>query len=158
MTGYLLSLLGVSLAVALINLLAPESTAGHLRFISSLILVCVLIAPLPSALGKLEGIAGDLGGTADGDTAQDYAEELEEAMDSASRTYFAQTLTRMITDRFSLSDSEIRCAVRWVEEGEQLRPTKVTVILSGSAVWRDPSEIEDFVSSLLGCVCVSAIE
>lgn len=158
MTAYLLSLLGASLTVALINLLAPDSAAGHLRFISSLFLVCVLVSPLPSALGSLEGITDGIGGITDESTpSTDPSAEIEEAMNSASKVYFAQTLTRMLTERFAISEGEIRCSIRWAE-GDALQPERVTVILSGSAKWKDPEEIEAFVSSLLGCECVSAIE
>lgn len=159
MTAYLLSVLGASFAVALVNLLAPESSAGHLRFLSSLLLVCVLIAPLPSAIEGLEGITGELTDRNDGDNRHEESEELlEEALNSASRTYFAQTLTRMLADRFEISEENLRCAIRWEEDGEQSRPSRVTVILSGDAIWENPDGIEQFVSALLGCECVTAIE
>lgn len=78
-------------------------------------------------------------------------------MESASRSYFAQSLTQMLEQRFSIPAGEIRCTVRW-QQDEELRPDRVTLVLSGSAIWKNPAEMEEFVTGLLGCECVTAIE
>ena len=50
------------------------------------------------------------------------------------------------------------CAVLWEEEDGIAAPARVTVILSGGSIWKDPNAIEATVSALLGCECVTAIE
>ena len=59
---------------------------------------------------------------------------------------------------FDIAEDNLRVAVEWIGETENLRPQKVSVILSGKAIWKNPAKIEEYVTSLLGCACVSAIE
>ncbi len=159
MTAYLLSLFSAAMAVALVGLLAPGSSGRALKLACGLFLICVIALPLPSWLGDLRDSLGEITAQdpANG-TGTDYEEQLQEALDSASRSYFAAMLTQMLEDRFSIPQGELRCAILWEESEEMLRPQRVTLILSGSAVWKDPAEMEEFVSGLLGCECVSAIE
>ena len=159
MQTYLLSLLGGALAAALVGILAPEGASRHIRLVSSLFLICVLVAPLPKAIGSVSSWFEELEEAADAGESGggDYAAQLEAAMESASRSYFAQSLTQMLEQRFSIPTGEIRCTVRW-QQGEELRPERVTLVLSGSAIWKNPAEMEKFVTGLLGCECVTAIE
>ena len=159
MQTYLLSLLGGALAAALVGILAPEGASRHIRLVSSLFLICVLVAPLPKAIGSVSSWFEELEEAADAGESGggDYAAQLEAAMESASRSYFAQSLTQMLEQRFSIPAGEIRCTVRW-QQGEELRPERVTLVLSGSAIWKNPAEMEEFVTGLLGCECVTAIE
>ena len=158
MKTYLLSLLGASLAVALVSILAPDKFSKHIKLIASLFLICVLIAPLPRAIGSIQSLIDGINGDTGNDSSSDYTDRMDDAINSASKTYFAQTLTQMLEQQFSIPAGEIRCAVQWAEDEETLRPQKITVILSGSAIWKNPANIENFVSGLLGCECVTAIE
>ena len=159
MQTYLLSLLGGALAAALVGILAPEGASRHIRLVSSLFLICVLVAPLPKAIGSVSSWFEELEEAADAGESGggDYAAQLEAAMESASRSYFAQSLTQMLEQRFSIPAGEIRCTVRW-QQGEELRPERVTLVLSGSAIWKNPAEMKKFVTGLLGCGWVTAIE
>lgn len=153
MTAYLLTLFGASLAVALVDLLVPERGRRAMRLISALFLLCVLSAPLPRAFRALRDYTQEDGLL---DEREGYEKQLQEAMDTASRTYFARTLTDLLTERFEFAEGTLRCAIEWGEDGA--RPKRITVILSGSAIWQDPERIETFVGELLGCECVTAIE
>ena len=159
MQTYLLSLLGGALAAALVGILAPEGASRHIRLVSSLFLICVLVAPLPKAIGSVSSWFEELEEAADAGESGggDYAAQLEAAMESAARSYFAQSLTQMLEQRFSIPAGEIRCTVRW-QQDEELRPERVTLVLSGSTIWKNPAEMEEFVTGLLGCECVTAIE
>ena len=158
MKEYLLSLLAASLCAALVGILAPSNFQKYVRFISSLFLICVLVAPLPRVLSSINAPDGlpDLIGSSS--ASSDYKDRMEEALEQASGTYFAEMLTQLIEERFSISEGTVRCSVKWRDGGDRLTPERVTVILSGSAIWKNPSEIESFVGSLLGCECVIAIE
>ena len=154
MTSYLLTLFGAALAVALVDLLVPERGRKTVRLISALFLLCVLSAPLPRAFRAVRDWTLP---DAAGDARKEYTRRMTEAMESASRTYFARTLCGLITEQFGLADGTVRCAVEW-REGDETVPERVTVILSGGAVWENPEKIEVFVHDLIGCDCVTAIE
>lgn len=154
MKAYLLTLFGASLAAALVDLLVPERGRRSVRLISALFLVCVIAAPLPKAWRAVRDYAGQIGAD---DAREDYTEQMKQAMESSSRAMFARTLTELIESQFSIPAGEVRCTVEWAE-GDSAVPKTVTVILSGSAIWKNPDQIEAFVAGLIGCACVTAIE
>lgn len=154
MTAYLLTLFGSALAVALVDLLVPERGRKTVRLISALFLLCVLSAPLPRAFRAIRDYT--IPGAAQ-DAREEYTQKMKQAMESASRTYFARTLTELIGEQFALTEGSVRCEIEWEADNETV-PKKITVILSGSAIWRDPEKIESFVIDLIGCECVTAIE
>ena len=158
MKEYLLSLFAASLVIALVGILSPNGSGGYLKLISALFFLCVLAAPLPKLLDSLPDLMGEItGATEKEELEEDYRQQANAALEGASKTYFAQTLTELLEQQFSIPSGEVRCTVLW-EDAEELRPKQVTVILSGSAIWKNPDHIEQAVEELLGCECVTAIE
>lgn len=164
MKEYVISLLAAALVAALIGVLAPAGEGGglsrHLRLLTSLFLITVIILPLKDTLGAVEGI---LDGSPtlpelDGSAEEEYRKELDEALASSSKAYFASLLTEKLEEEFSIPEGEVRCAIRWSEDEKEARPERISVILSGSAIWEDPAKIEAFVQEQVGCECVTAIE
>ena len=157
MKSYLLSLFGACVVAILAEMILPERAEKFFRLITSLFLVCVLIAPLPRAARAIQKITRDLFSQAqEEETLDRYNEEMQATVDEASRTYFVQMLTATLCERFNIKSSDLTCSVTWDQEGEP-SVERVTLILSGSAIWKDPEPMEEFVSGLLGCECVSAI-
>lgn len=162
MKTYILSMLAAALVAAVVGILSPSGEGGgiskHMRLLCSLFLLCVLLSPLISVLDALGDLANGsfLSPDVELEEEEDYRDRLEGAMDEATRTYFAQMLTECLCDELSLKAGEVRCHVLWDEEDGT--PKKVTVLLSGSAIWQDPKRICSFVTSLLDCECVCALE
>ncbi len=162
-TAYVLSIFATALLITVVDILAPTGTGAglsrHLKLVTSLVFVCVLISPTVSLAEKLKDFAnGEWDFEIEGDIEDHYSSELQNAMDNASREYFEEMLKMTLCQQFEIADDDIRVRVGWVGAGENLRPEKVTVILSGKAIWKNPAKIEEYVTSLLGCDCVSAIE
>lgn len=158
MKEYVLSLLCASVVIALVGILAPNATASQLKLVASLFFICVLAAPIPRFLESIPDLMQELTGAVEKDDLEEnYREQTNAALESASKTYLAQTLTSFLEQRFSIPVGEVRCTILW-EKDESVSPEKVTVILSGSAIWKNPNDIEAAVRELLGCECVTAIE
>lgn len=164
MTSYLLSLIATALVIVLYKVLSPsgerDGLAKHLRLLTALLLVISLLSPILAIIdGTKRIVNGEIELPWENETStEDYSEELKSVLDSASASYFSDMLTQTIEKNFEIDRGDIRCAIQWKRDGESLSPDRVTVILSGNAIWKDPAEIERFVSALLGCTCVSAIE
>lgn len=160
MKSYLYALLLVSLAAALAGILSPEGEKGgilkHVRLLSSLLLICVLILPLKSGISYLFALQnGEIPLPDWVDSNEDERqEELQEHLDLVSKEYFTQSLTARLESEFSIATGEVRCMLKWNEN----TPVLVTVVLSGKAIWKDPEAIESFVTALVGCDCQTAIE
>lgn len=160
MKVYLLSLLGAAFLAAAIGILSPEGTNGgigkYVRLISVLVIVCVIALPLPRALADFQERLTDLTDPSLHEK-KSFDARSQELLDNTSRAYFATSLTTHLAERFSLRSDEITCAIRWKEADGETLPENVTLILSGSARWQDPHEMERFVTDLLGCPCDTAI-
>ena len=161
MKDYLFSLLGASLCIALISLLSPNgSSAKYVRLLSALFLICVLISPMHGLIDGIRDLAnGELRLPEWGDTdSSDAEQELQSTLDNASKSYFLQSLTQMLEREFSISPGELRCSAVWTAvAGDQIKPSRIHVLLSGSAIWKDPKKIELFINELLGCECIVAV-
>ena len=158
MKAYLITLLGAAVLAAAVGILAPEGSNGgvgrHVRLLSSLVVLCVIAAPLPRALAGIRSFSIGLSEKT-ADMEQSFGSRSQDALNGASHAYLAQALRANIAETFSLRQEEVTCAIRWEEGGE--RPASVTLILSGSARFHDPHELEQYVSDLLGCPCDTAI-
>ena len=166
MKSYLLTLLATAVVVTIISILTPDGEKNgiskHIGFLSALCIICVLIAPLGQALEALRtAVNGDTSFPWEDsakDSEADLRQELQDTLDDAGYTYFTEMLTQTLEQRFQIEAGEIRCVPHWSDSTEHPRPEKITVILSGGAIWKDAGAIEKFVTSLLGCPCVSVIE
>ena len=155
MNAYFLSLLGAALLAALVGTLSPEGGLGKtLRLLTSFVLICVIAAPLPGLIAKLS----DIPNQTQNEQPFDFSERSQAALDTASRSYCARALTAHLEEKFNLSSGEIRCAISWSESENGAKPQHITLILSGSAKWKNPQTIQSYVSELLGCSCDSAID
>lgn len=157
MKEYLLSVLAAALAISLIGILAPNGSQSALKLLSALFFLCMIAAPLPQWLSALPKRIEEITTPPQNTAEQDYQQQATDALNAASKAYLAQILTQFLEEKFSIPTGEVRCAIRWAE-GEEALPERVTVILSGSAIWKNPKDIEAAVTNLLGCECVTAIE
>ena len=157
---YLLSIFATALLITVVDILAPGGgVSKHLKLVTSLVFVCILISPSLAFAEKLKDFAnGDWEFAIEGDMEEHYSSELQNALDDASKEYFENMLELTLCKEFDIAEENLRVAVEWIGDAENLRPKKVTVILSGKAIWKNPAKIEEYVTSLLGCTCVSAIE
>ena len=161
--AYVLSIFTTALLITVVDILAPTGTGNglsrHLKLVASLVFVCILISPTVSLVAKLRDFAnGNWEFDMDGDMKDHYSSDLQNALDEASKEYFEEMLKQTLCKEFEITEENLRVRVEWGDDGENLRPKKVTVILSGKAIWKNPAKIEEYVSSLLNCDCASAIE
>ncbi len=161
--AYIISIFATALLITVVDILAPSGAnsglSRHLKLVTSLVFVCILISPTVSLVEHIREFAsGNWELDIEGDMQDHYSSQLQDALDDASKEYFEGMLEQTLCEQFEILEDDIRVRVDWVGEGENLRPEKVTVILSGKAIWKNPAKIEEYVSSLLDCDCVSAIE
>lgn len=161
MKDYFFTLIGASLCVMMISLLAPPGgSSKYVRLLTSLFLICVIISPVGGWIEKIQNLAdGGIPLPEWGDSNDEHAkEEMQNTLHSASKDYFLQSLTQMLEEKFSISAGEIHCNAVWREaEDGQIRPKEIHVLLSGRAIWNDPKRIESFIYELLGCSCIIAV-
>jgi len=162
MQSYLISLLVTAMVLAVIGILTPggerDGLSKHVRLVAALTWICILISPV---LGGIEALTnwwnGEISFSEEIGEA-DFQTRLDEALDSSSKAYFCDMLTQTLEERFSITPGDLRCYVTWKSNDGGLSPEKVTLLLSGNAVWQSPREMEQFVTELIGCECVSSVD
>jgi hypothetical protein len=163
MEAYIISLIATTMIASLVGILTPKGDGGiakHLRPLIALFLVCVLISPVKEAIQRIAEFAnGNWESIWENESIEEsYREELNESLQGTSKDYFLQMLVQTLEREFSLENGTVRCRVEWNEGEADLRPTHVTVVLSGTSIWKDPHAIEAYVTDLLDCACAVAIE
>ncbi len=156
MQGYVLGLVGASLALGLMGQLTPRGiSGGRLRLISSLCLLCVVLSPLNSLAESLPDLIPSLFDTTEetGDT--DYRDILEGSIVGATEEALREALASELDRRFDLTDPHIGLSFTRVE-GE-LRLVRCLVTLKGSDIFKNPHTIEAYLTSLLDCECLVVV-
>ena len=161
--AYIISIFATALLITVVDILTPAGSGSglsrHLKLVTSLVFVCILISPTVSFVERIREFAnGNWEFDIEGKVEDHYSSELQDALDNASKEYFGEMLKGTLCEEFEIVEDDLRVRVDWIGDGENLHPKKVTVILSGKAIWKNPAKIEEYVSSLLNCDCVSAIE
>ncbi len=160
MSGYLFALLVLSLSVSIIGILSPEGKSGgisrYIKLLSSLLLLTLLVSPLPRLLSAIRSWQENGFSLPQVETQEEeLRDQIQSALDGESQSYFVQMLTQTITQKFALTPGEVSCVAAWSVDGST--PVQITVLLSGSSIWKDPAPIKAFVEELLSCPCDVAI-
>ena len=160
MSNYLLTIVGGTLLVAVLTLLAPNAAlAGRIRMICSLFLICVLLSPIQHLLTKIGEWTSHAGNAPWEDATGSLSEELlQNTLDEASKAYVQQILCERLEDTFSIPSGDLRCEILWKKGEDGELPQQVTVFLTGNGIWKDTRAIEAYVSELLNCTCSTVLE
>jgi hypothetical protein len=151
---YLFSVLGAALSSSVILLLLPERAASgkFMKLLVSLAVICTVAAPITLAT---EGTVGDFFFSfTEGVRGDSSAEEkYYDILTNLGEAELERLLTERISEDLSLKAGDISVKVEADEADGVFCPTRVTVGISGMAVFTDPREIEELVEGLVGCDC-----
>ena len=157
MREYLMSVICAAITVGVIGALIPEGEGGGLRrhvgFIGALCVTAILISPASRLLRFLGDLSVDDLDIYSGQSADAYENEYKKYLQSLGERELSDGIAAAICDKFDIPDSLCHVNARIYEYDGHAVAQQVTVILSGSALLRDPYEIEAFVSEMLGCEC-----
>ena len=133
----------------------------HMRLICSLCILCVMISPLTELIPGIKDIGEGLEGAGDSGGLQGFYESIyEQSSGDGIAEAVGSAVKSQLCESFSIPQSEIRVGVELGDDdGDGFRePTKITVILSGMAIFNDPRPIEKLIRERFGCECACAIE
>ena len=165
MTGYFLGLLSLAVCCAAVELLTPSGegggVAGHVRFMSGLCLLCVLVTPLTQLLvdgslaDRMEGAINDW--LDEGERAQEeYSDRWEEQLEEMDAVYAEACLASLLQQKFEIAAEDLTVRVETDGTGETI--SAVRIGLSGRAVWINTHEMEAYIEEMLGCECTTYLE
>ena len=148
-----MSLLGAALLIGVLETLCPKKHERHLRLLSGLCLVAILIAPLPSYLAQAEAIFPNLQGENEENAESVYDEIYHQTILNFNEQEIEKMTKEKILQAFSTSDDDISVSVSLAVEEDNVLLKKATVVVRGSAILIDPRELQACVEDFLGCPC-----
>ena len=165
MTGYFWGLLAFAICCAVVELLAPSGegggVAGHIKWMSALCLLCVLVTPIAKVLsgegdliGRMEAAIDDW--LTEGEQAQDkYDEQWQQQYEELDVRYAEAAVSLMLQQRFDILAEDVQVTLQVDEQKTHI--TAVCVGLGGQAIWLNTHEIEAYIEQTLGCECTTYI-
>lgn len=160
MKAYILSVVGVSLIAAMLILLTPDGKGGslgkHIKLLTSLALLCVIIKPFLSFAKSLSDTNIDkfkdsiLEGTETGGL---YEGIFYESLSDMSADKLEKELKDIISKKFGIDNEDININAEYRIEENSVSFVRINVILSGGAIFKSPYEIEAYVKELTGIEC-----
>ena len=169
MREYVLSIVCFSIAAGVAMIISPEGTRGglkkHMRLISSLCIVCILINPLAEVIDTIgafdaDEINGFFGADVEGELYEKYEEIYHNYLDGGYGENIGAAVKDSLYERFGIERENCRVLTEFRDrDGDGVRePSKITVVLSGGAKFKEPDSIKNFISGLFECDAAVAIE
>lgn len=148
--NYFYTLAVAAVAISVLLAIAPGGMKSHLRTLCALCMICLVCMPLSGLLRILR--EGEI------EIPEDWEQpevEQESGYEQFSEQMLSGQLTLLLEQNLGISQDDVQVYAEWDGQGGLVR---VTLVLSGKAIWQDPAPIRTYVQGLLGCPCVIAIE
>ncbi len=154
MRSYIITLTALSFLASIIAALVPDGQRGglkrHTKLLCSLVLICVMIGPIISFVESLSEVKFDfLPDIEEGDSQELFVESISKM----SAAQLENELTVLLEARFDINKGELKVRVEYTTDGETMTVTRTVVTLSGTAIFKSPYEIEDYVKRLTNVEC-----
>ena len=157
---YILSVIAVSLTAAAVSIFCPNGKGGgilkHLKLLTSLALICVIISPIVSLVKSLSDSSIDkfkdniIGSISEGG---DYESIFFKSLSDTSASELEKEIKKRICEAFQIDESNIEINAEYAVENDTVSFKRITVTLSGEAIFKSPYDIEDYVRTLTGIDC-----
>ena len=153
MREYIFSIIGASLIAAVITLFLPEGReiSKYVKLLVSLAVICVIANPFGNSSGKLE--ISEFFSSLIPEQSVGGEEKYYGVLTDIGERELEKKLQTLICEKFSISADDIEITVEAHEENGVLTLDRVAVGLYRAAVLKNPYEIEEYVSELVGCDC-----
>ena len=153
MKPMILGLFGITLAAAMAELILParegRGAKRALRFLTALAVLLVVAAPLTTLLrGEVDLSLAGLAGEEDAALRETYTALFEEAVAEGSAALLAKGIADFLKTEFKIEENHAMVRVFLDTEGNLQR---VAVTLSGSALLKNPDEIQRALAEKLAC-------
>lgn len=163
MNEYLKAIIVISVVSGIFEILSPNSSGigKYTRMICLLCILCVVITPIKSLFenfnsGFLDDLKEEL---IDREEDQEnYEELLKDYLNKHSASELKDYLKSQIEKRFEIPYDECNIILHTEKQNEGIEVIRIDVILSGKSIFKNPYEIEEYISEQLNCECIVTIK
>ncbi len=158
MREYVMRVAGAAVLLGLLEQLLPPNASirARVRLLSSLCLLLVMLLPAAGGVASLPALFES--GAWESEQADEAAYEkiLEGTVRETVQSELSAAILKMLAREHGVNAETATVGVSFYD-GTPLRVKRVLVTVRGADIFRDPYEMEEAVTALLGCECVVAI-
>ena len=163
MKSYVISVALTAIAATLAIHISPHGKGSaflpYIRLVSSLVLISVVILPLSKLRScEVENAVGDFLDSLPLPEYEFYESEMLISLSAMSATQLESALKAVICEKYGIESDDISVFAEYTVNSERTEYSRVLVLLSGKAIFKNAGDIEDFVKELCGVKCDCAIE
>ena len=156
MNNYLLTIIITAIAIGLCDVIAPAHNGieKYVKYIGMLIILSVVISPITAFVSQIDdGILDSLKDkiTDYESSNEDYSNIFNDYLLNSSLSQLDDKLKEILQNEFEISPDEVKFNILTKQIDKGIALSKVQVLLSGSAIFKNPYLIEDRFAELLGC-------
>lgn len=159
MDKYLVSVILVSISVGLCDVLLPEHNDIErlVKFIGVLVILVVIVSPIGKLIQSFDekilyDIKENIIGLQD-DIINDYNERLNQYLNEYSIDLVEQEIKIALEERYNIPNDECSVTVKTMFEDEQMGILNIQILLSGASIFKNPYDIEKYISDLWNVEC-----
>ena len=154
MTPYIYSILAIAIISGILSAIIADSNPlkKYVNYISSLILVIVLLSPIKNLLNSSFNIKEYINSFYHNIKTEEIIENSNSLIVNTSKESVSNGIKSAILERFSFKDDDVYVYLDIDSEDiTSIKINQVNVILTNEASWSDTDRVKEFLDELLGC-------
>lgn len=163
MKQYLMGLFVLALCCSVVELLCEQGAlARHIKLMSALCLLCVLVAPISSLarqeidLPELVGRLTEQWLREQQEAEQQYEDRWQTEGERLDVALAQEMIAQMLEQRFGLLAADCRVEITTDASGTII--DHMGIMLSGQGIWTNAHEVQSYVKTTFGCEASVYIE
>lgn len=161
---YVYALILTAVTAVVVELMMPEGRmSGVVKGVLGLCLLVTLLAPIKEGIALIRQVAtGEITLPQGGDhmlNGEDYQGHLRDELATLGEQEVLAWVSMTLEQVFGIASKNHTCTVTMGVAADGMTPVveRVTLILSGTAIFEDPHAIEAYIAEQLNCSCTVAV-
>lgn len=159
MKEFLHSIIISAITISLFNQLLPigRGFEKYARFVGMLILATLILSPVINMIKGFDkdffiDIRDDIADIENGGN-NEYSELLNGYLTEYSTEQFKLGIKEILLNNYGIPEEECEILIDTKIDSGQLRVDKIQILLSGRSIFKNPYDIEHYITELVGCEC-----
>lgn len=158
MKNYLISIIIASMAMGLCDIITPRHAGIEkcVKFVCGLIILSAIISPISNTISEIDdGLIDNLREQMDNfnKSESDYNDILKKYLADHSIADAKEHIKEILTKEFDIPNDECEINIYTDIINENISVSSIRILLCGASVFKNPYDIEEYVSSLYKTEC-----
>lgn len=161
MKEYFISLLAIGFLSMLTSALCHDdksTISKNVRLLCALAVICVAISPIKSFVTSIAGMDFSFDNFKGEENLSEYEDKYLEGLTAANEEAVKLDIINTLSEKFDIDPDNIRINLQTDKSKDTPELVKVTVILSKTAIFKNPYDIEKAIRDRYKCECDVAVE